>query len=525
MTSTPNRSLWLATAPDDPGAPLDRSVDVDAVVVGAGITGLLVALQLQRSGAVVAVVDRSAIGAGVTANTTAKVTALHGSAYSELTAGRGAEVAAAYGAANLAGLAHLRAVVDELAIDCDATTALAASYATTDDGLETLAAELEAARAAGLDVRFDSETELPFPVTGAVVLDDQFHLHPRRLCLELAAALVDGHLFPHTAVHGLSTDGDRQVVEADGATITADHVVLATHAPIRDLGTITARMEPTRSYAVSVDAGDAAPTGMYLSVDEPSRSIRPARDGDRTVLVIGGEGHPVGAPEATDARFEALEGWAADVLGAGAPRHRWSAHDHTTSDGVPFIGRFPGPGGRWVATGFRKWGFTNAAAAALALGELVADRPPPDWWAPFDSTRVAPTLSRALVGDAARAARNLVGERVRLKTRKGAALAELSPGEGVVVDEGDGPVAASMDDDGTVTVVSAACTHLGCVVAWNGAERSWDCPCHASRFDPTGAVLAGPATEALTPIAPAGAAPAPAPATQATPDPPSRRRR
>jgi nitrite reductase/ring-hydroxylating ferredoxin subunit len=240
---------------------------------------------------------------------------------------------------------------------------------------------------------------------------------------------------------------------------------------------------------------------MYISAEEPTRSVRPT--GDWTI--IGGEGHKTGHDDRTTERYEAVERWARDRFDVSSVDYRWSAQDYVTVDGVPYVGPISSGNDRvLVATGFRKWGMTNGTAAALILADVVAGRPN-EWLPAFDSTRRAPRASiTQLVRDNLDVGKRLIGD--RLGSLRARPATELSPGHGEVADIEGAKVAAFRDDDGTLHTISARCTHLGCYITFNDAERTWDCPCHGSRFDVQGRVLEGPAVEDLAPVEPRAAA-------------------
>ncbi|HEY8546163.1 MAG TPA: FAD-dependent oxidoreductase [Acidimicrobiales bacterium] len=532
-------SLWTEEGDAAAAFPaLDRERSADVVVVGAGIAGLLIARRLTDDGAEVIVLERDRVAGGVTGHTTAKVTALHGALYQRLRSGKGADAAAAYADAQQRGVERIADLVAELGIACDLTRAPAWTYATTPDGRAEVEAEVAAAQAAGLPARFADPDELPFATTGGVELPDQAHLQPVAFCHGLAASLPD--VYERTAVTGIETEpGGVEVRTTTGHRVGANHVVIATHAPIADPGFLSNRMRPSRSYAVALDLGDSpVPQGMYLRVESPTHSLRPARRDGRPVLVAGGYGHGVGDADTAE-HAARLEAWARHAFPGADVTDRWSAHDQMSSDGVPFVGRLaPGESRRWVATGFGKWGFTNAAVAAELIADGIAGRHPQQPLASLlDASRVRGSLSRSLLRGAARAARHFVGDRVSARragrrlgrepvpqlvdgtaepaaggaggadatgARTGAAaLAEhLAPGEGVVVHVEGTATAVCRADDGAVHRVSARCTHQGCLVAFNTADTTWDCPCHGSRFAADGAVLQGPATAPLAPIEP-----------------------
>ena len=490
-----NTSYWIASSGVPERAPLPGDADADVVVVGGGITGLTAALFAARGGARVMVLEARRLAMGTTGNTTAKVTALHGLVYSELERRLGLEAARAYAELNRLGLEQVRTLVTDLGIDCDLEEMDAVSYTLRDDRRPEIEREVEVASSLGFPASHAEKLSLPYPVAGAVRFKRQAQFHPRRYALGLASAIerAGGTVHESTRVLDAELEGDRCQVKTERGVVHADRVVVATLLPVVDRIGLFARTEASRSYALSANAPDTSVSAMYLSVDSPTRSVRPHPDPAGNKLIITGEGHKTGQDPQPLQRFDALERYARERLGA-QPEYRWSAQDYRASDGLPFIGRLYPRSERIVGvTGLRKWGLTNGTAAAVLLADLVLGREHP-LASTFDTTRVRPIAGApAFVKANVNVAQRFVGDRLRTKP----SLDEVRPGEGAVIRHGGRHVAAYRREDGTVSAVAARCTHLGCLVAFNAAERTWDCPCHASRFDTDGRVIEGPATRRL----------------------------
>ena len=488
------RSLWVETTSQTAYPPLDGEVSVDVAVLGAGITGLTAATLLKEAGKTVAVVESKRVAEGISGYTTAKLTSGQGMIYARLRSKFGPEIARAYAESNEAGLARVASLVEERTLECDFEWTENYVYSERPEDVSALRDEAKAARASGLDASFVTETPLPYPVAGAVRLERQAQFHPRKYLLPLAAAIPgDGsHLFEWTRAVGLRGG----VVRTDRGLVRARNVVVATHLPFLDRGLYFAKAHPSMSYAIAAPV-EAGPPGMYISSATPTRSIRTAPEGAGRVLILGGEGHKPGAEADTRRRYAALEQFLSERFGVGDVRYRWSAHDYQPVDDLPYIGQLTRRSEDvYVATGFAKWGLTKGTLAAMMITEAILGRPNP-WASIYDANRVdARRSGRAFVKENAAVGARFVGDRLRPARRD---AGELAPGEGAVVRSGTRRLAVSRDEAGTVHVLSARCTHLGCIVRWNTAERTWDCPCHGSRFTAEGRVTEGPATADLEP--------------------------
>jgi glycine/D-amino acid oxidase-like deaminating enzyme/nitrite reductase/ring-hydroxylating ferredoxin subunit len=444
------RSLWFEDRDAVVRPPLDRDIGADVVVVGAGIVGLTTALLMEQEGLSVAVLEMRRVAAGATGHNTAKLSSLHGLTYTKLAKSLGHESARAYGEANEAGIARVFELATALGIDCDLRRKPNHTYAEGAYDLDAVREEAALAAELGLPASYVDELDLPFPVAGAVRFDEQAEFHPVRYADGIAAALR-GPVYEGTTVTGIGSGG---VETAAGRRVSADHVVVATHLSFLDRGLYFARCHPERSYVVAGRVA-GAPGGMYLSTESPAHSIRAHGDW----LLVGGESHKTGQADASE-RYERLSEWARERFGL-EPELRWATQDQMPVDGVPFVGRHdPLSSNVWVATGFKKWGLAMGTAAAELLTARIQGREH-RWSELFDPKRLraragGPTFAK----ENANVAFHFVADRV---LKRGA----------------------------------PRCTHLGCLLDWNDAEQTWDCPCHGSRFAATGEVIEGPAVHPL----------------------------
>ena len=490
-------SVWITTSEPSEFGSLEEAVDVDVAVLGGGIAGLSTALLLKNAGLRVAVLEAGAVCCATTGHTTAKVSAQHGLIYGTLSSRFGEDGARAYAEANLAAVDLVEALVREHEIDCDWERRPAYAYTEEDSYVSQIEQEVDAAQRAGLPAGFTDQTDLPWPVKAAVRFDEQAQFHPRRYCLALAR-LVEGdgsRVFEQTRALDVE-DGSPCVVKTERHGVRAAYVVLATHLPFLDRGAFFAKCHPEREYVLAVALEDAVPKGMYISAEQPTRSLRQHPFGGGELLILSGDSHKTGQDGDTERHYAALEQYARDRFAVRSIEYRWSTQDHMSVDQVPYIGKLRRGSDRlYVATGFNKWGMTSATVAGVVISDQILGRENP-WSELFDPNRVKPVASaKQFVKENVNVARRFVAD--RLTQRPSVSPDDLAPGEGQVCSVGGRQVAVSRDSAGTVHAVSARCTHLGCIVTWNPAEASWDCPCHGSRFDPEGKVIEGPAVEDL----------------------------
>jgi Rieske Fe-S protein len=299
-------------------------------------------------------------------------------------------------------------------------------------------------------------------------------------------------VFEHSRALAVQEGSPCRVRTAD-AEILADHVIVATHYPVFDRGLYFTRLKVQRSYCIAVRlAGGAPPEGMSISAGSPTRSLREHRG----ALIVGGEGHAAGSGSARPERFARLEAFAREHWDVDSVTHRWSAQDPSPYDHLPMIGPYrPGSRRLWVTTGFMKWGLAGATFGATILADRIAGRDNP-WAETFDPARLSLRSAHEVAELGAKFTIDLVGD--RLRPPQALASGGIPRGEARVVPDGlGGRKGVYRDDDGQLHAVSMRCTHMGCLVRFNAAERSWDCPCHGSRFDVDGRVLEGPAVDPL----------------------------
>lgn len=500
-------SLWRATT-DLPAFPrLAEDIDTDVAVVGAGITGITTAYLLAKQGKKVVLLDAGRILEGTTGFTTAKVTAQHGMIYHELLQHFGEEKTRLYYDANHEAIDFIQQQIKQWDIDCGLEQEDAYIYTQQDAMRSKLEDEFKAYEKLRIPGEWMESVPLPLPVRGAIKMPGQYRFHPlvylKRMVEEFLQ--LGGVIYEHTTIdEKAETDGPITIKTKRGShNITCQFAVSASHFPFYDgMGLYFTRLHVERSYAVAVKPETGYPGGMYLSVDDPSRSFRSVSYNGEELIIVGGESHPTGKSECTHRHYENLEKFAGELLGARSIPFRWSAQDLITLDKLPYIGPITSKQDRiLVATGYRKWGMTTGTAAARIITDQIMgkDNPYSELFTP-SRFQADPALKTFVVQNAG-VAKNFIAGKFDMTHGN---IEALKADEGMVVRHNGQRAGAYKDAQGNLYLVDTTCTHLGCETEWNEGERSWDCPCHGSRFNYDGEVLEGPAIEPLKKLDPHG---------------------
>jgi glycine/D-amino acid oxidase-like deaminating enzyme/nitrite reductase/ring-hydroxylating ferredoxin subunit len=492
-------SLWMTDSPAIPSDPFPADDRVhDLVIVGAGITGLTAAVLFARRGLDVVVLEAREPGAVTTGHTTAKVTQLQGTMLQRIRGRATASTLAAYVESQSAAFDWLAGFAAVNGVPFERRDAL--TYAASPQGVRQVETEHRLARAHGLATELVTDAGLPFPTYAAVRLPEQGQIEPLQLVAALARELRDagGALVGGARVSGVAAErrAAHATVRVGERSVRARRVVLATGHVILDRGLYFAKLAAKRSYAQAWRvAEDALPAGMYLGVEQPTRSIREARG----LLLTGGNSHGVGRASSERAEADDLAAWTREIWPGAELVADWSAQDYLTPHGVPFVGWLPRGGGKvYLAAGFSKWGMTNGVATALTLvGDILGEQT--GWQRTLHRRVTLPSAFAVGLGENLAVGRWYATSWARALTHS--APERTIEGHGEVGRRGIVPTGVSTIA-GDTRAVCAVCPHLGAVVQWNDYEQSWDCPAHGSRFAADGALLEGPAKRGLRPASP-----------------------
>jgi glycine/D-amino acid oxidase-like deaminating enzyme/nitrite reductase/ring-hydroxylating ferredoxin subunit len=502
-------SVWMSTeVPQLP--PLTSDIRSTVCVIGAGIAGMTTAYLLARAGRAVVVIDDGPIGGGETGRTTAHLTAALDDRYVEIEKmhGEGGSLIAAE--SHTAAINRVESIIALEDIDCDFERVDGYLFLGGDDKKDLLEDELRAAQRAGLsDVKLVERAPLDFFDTGpALKFPRQAQFHPLKYLNGLARAIIrdGGQIYCGTHADKIEDGEPAKITTSSGHVILADDIVVATNTPVNDWVIIHTKQAPYRSFVIGARVPKGSiPRGLYWDTPDPYHYIR-LQDAENSsggraeheILIIGGEDHKTGQADDAAERFRCLEEWArARFPMIQEIEYRWSGQVMEPVDYMGFIGKNPGNDEHiYIATGDSGNGMTHGTVAGILLTDLILGRKN-NWSSLYDPSRISLRATPEFAKENLNVARQYTDY---LNDDEAPNLDSIEPGTGAVVTVGKKRVAAYRDEAGQLHQCSAICTHLYCIVNWNTAEKSWDCPCHGSRFDPYGKVMNGPAISPLNPV-------------------------
>ena len=473
-------SIWTKTCEIDRRKPLPGNKKTEIAVIGAGMAGILIASALEEAGHSVLVLEANRIASGQTRNTTAKITSQHGLIYSKLEKTVGLKKARQYAAANEAAVKAFRRIVKDRNIDCDFEDCSAYVYGNDPSALQ---AEAKTAAALGLPASFVEDIPLPFQAVGAVRFADQAQFHPLKFLKALSEPLT---IYENTSVQTI----EEHRIITEHVTVEAEKIIFACHYPFVNFpGMYFARMHQERSYVLALENRGGL-DGMWIGAEQESWSFRTYG----ALLLLGGGGHRTGENR-EGGQYAALRQKAKEWLPGSREVACWSAQDCITPDSIPYIGQYaPGKPDWYVATGFGKWGMTSAMAASLLLRDRICGKENPNR-SVFDPGRFDTETIAGIACESGHAVKELSKRIFQVPAEQ---VVEIPVGHGGIVSLGLDKAGVYKDEDGKVYSVDIKCPHLGCQLEWNPEEKSWDCPCHGSRFDCHGDLISGPAQEGIS---------------------------
>lgn len=490
------QSFWLEDHHEITFPKFEGEETFDVAIVGGGITGIMTAYYLVQSGYKVALFEASNLMYGTTGRTTGKITAQHDIIYHTLIDEYGADYAKQYFEANNQAKETIKELCKQHAIDCDFETEDSYVFTQKHEYVEKLKKELAAYQLLKISHEWVTELPLHIPVEAGLIMKDQAQFNPV-LFLQSIIQIIDekgGKIFEHSKVEAMDKTDQYCLLLENQGRVYAKHVISTSNFPFIDRHGYFARLFPARSYLICVKVKDIFPGGMYINIENPTYSIRSVRKGDQQYVFIAGAGHKTGNVYSEQEQIEQLVSFAKQTFDVEEMIEHWSAQDLETADDLPYIGRMKGEESFYVATGYKKWGMTTSIVAAQLISDEINGKQNPyaQLFSPertFTFKKIKKLLQENM---------KIPGEFVdgKLSTPE-IELKDLQCGEGRPVSIKGKRAGAYKSESGEFIIIDTTCTHMGCELNWNSVEKSWDCPCHGSRFSLTGKVLNGPAKKDL----------------------------
>lgn len=490
-------SYWIKSTQETDYPSLDRDINVDVAIVGGGIVGITAGYLLKKQGIKVAIIEASRIVQGATGFTTAKITSQHHLIYDKIINSMGLDLAKQYANANESSIEFMENIAKELNIDCDFERLPAYMYTVQKKCIKDIEKETEAALSLGIKARYIDKLPIDLKIEAALVFENQAQFHPRKYLLPMAQKIPgDGsYIFENTEAVEIEKGNTVTIITNKGKKVKAQQVIIASHFPCYDgMGLYLTRLRPQRSYVIATSIQETFPKAMFINTEDPGRSLRFQNDGENQLVLVGGEGHKTAHGASFKGHYDNLQGFAQSIFNVKDVLYKWSTQDYITLDKVPYVGKITSREENiYVATGFGEWGMTNGTAAARILTDKILGRDNP-WERVFNPSRpFTATAYRKLFTENFDVAKELIISKIK----SGEDEININPGEGKIVKIDGDKYGAYKDENGQLHIVDITCTHVGCELKWNDAERSWDCGCHGSRFTYEGEILEGPATHKL----------------------------
>lgn len=489
-------SYWVDSSSKTNFPKLTSNLFTDACIIGGGITGIATAYMLKDSGLKISLLEANEICMGVTANTTAKITSQHGLFYDYLIKSFGYNTAKKYLDSNEDALHNIESIITKENINCDFEYEDSYVYTCLEDYVPKIKAEASAVKSLGLNAQLVTKTSLPFDIKSAICFPNQAKFHPRKYVLGLLPTLNNVNIFEHSKVTNIKHNNNRFTVFIDNYTIDCKYLILTTHYPIKNFpGMYFLKMYQEKSYIIAVDINTSPFDGMYISAENPVTSFRTVNN----LLLVGGSGHKTGSNNIDlDKNYINLENFIKKFYPNANVLYRWSTEDCISLDKIPYIGKFSNLfNNMYVATGYKKWGMTTSHVAAKIISDDILGNE--NKYAPiYSATRLHPIKnSKAFADILNQTAYSLAINKIRKPQLD---YKQIQNNCGGIVNYNGKKIGLYKDSNGKMYAVNPYCSHLGCELSWNNLEKTWDCPCHGSRFDYTGKIITEPTTKNLEKI-------------------------
>ena len=473
---------------------LECDTSADVCIIGAGISGITTAYYLTKKGYNTIVIEKNEIGNGVTGHTTAKITSQHGLIYHYLSKQYGIKFAKKYFEANEEAIKNIEDIIRENNIDCDFERKNNYIYTINKENVGKIEEEAESLRYINLNAEKIEKTDLPFNIQKGIMFKNQAQFNPLKYLDSLTKYIIKkgGRIYTNSLCTDIRRKNEEYEIQVNNNKIFCKYVVLASQYPFLNIpGFYFAKMYQASSYVIGIETNAKMPDNMYLSIDEPNFSFRTAGD----ILLIGGAGHKTGTKVDYNQTYGILESKAKELYPNCKVKYKWSTRDAITLDKIPYVGEFSTlMPNMYIMTGYNKWGMTSSNVAANIIVDKITGKGNM-YEEIFKSTRYKPILNKDEM-------KNMIADSTksfildRIKTEK-IETEDIKNNSGAIVDIDGVKVGIYKDENGKITYIKPVCTHLGCILEWNDADKTWDCPCHGSRYSKFGENIYDPAIKNL----------------------------
>ena len=492
-------SYWLENSTNfDNLSSLQEDLEADVCIIGAGIFGITTAYYLTKMGFRVIVLEKDSIASKATGHTTAKITSQHGLIYNYLFNSYGEKFARDYLYANEQAIKNIKKIIDEENISCDFSFQNSYVYTTKQNEVSQLKSELDILDKLGYTANFVTATGLPFSINGALQFKNQAQFHPLKYISGLCNVILasGSSIFIDTTAYDVKRENDFYITYTQKYNVKSKYVVLASHYPFINFpGFYFTKMYQSTSYVIAIDTKNTLFHGMYINISSPIYSFRTAKYGKKELLLIGGADHKTGESVDFNSSYAVLENEAKKLYPDCKIVYRWNTRDCITLDKIPYIGLYSHTTPNlYIGTGFNKWGMTSSNVAATIISNSINGNITPYSYV-FDSTRIHPIKNRVeLKNIIVQSANSLVIDKLKSFEHD---FSSIPNDSATIIDVNSEKVGIYKDPSGKLFAVNPTCTHLGCLLSWNSVDKTWDCPCHGSRFDYTGKNIYDPAMKNL----------------------------
>ena len=493
-------SYWIASTPKTNYPILEKDMEAEVCIIGGGLVSAVTSYLLTKSGKGVIILEREQVGMGVTGNSTAKLTSQHGLFYQYLNNEFGFDFAKKYLDSNQEAISLAKKIIEEEQIDCDFEIQDSYVFTTSKQEAEKIAQEVSIVKKLGLNAEYLTKIPLPLKnILASIRFPDQAQLHIRKYLLSLFEIVNKrgGKIFEHTKVLDVERNLDGFTVYTKNHKINAKKVIMSTHYPIINFpGFYFLKMYQGKSYVIAVDTHEDLFSGMYINSHEPISSFRTVPYEDRRLLIVAGSDHKTGANDIPmEDRYKNIENFVKSIYPKSDIKYRWSTEDCITLDKIPYIGQYSHllPN-MYVATGFKKWGISTSHIAASILTDTIMEKENP-YASIYHSTRVNPIKNAKEVENMLKqTAYSLAINKTKSPTQN---LEDVLNDSGGIIEYQGKKIGVYKDINGKIYAVKPYCSHLGCELTWNNLEKTWDCPCHGSRYSIEGNIITEPTRKPL----------------------------